>query len=162
MKNLTKLLTLTLLVFAAFALPSEAKKYVMNITPAQEIYTKGNALTKGDVLQFTVTKDLYVDNLLFIAKDTPVNATVEFVEGDAWMGETPLMTLNYFETKDVTGDPVIIEYALNIKGKYGKSKVSQYAKYYAKSIIYCANLELKPNELEFNVLFDKDDEESAL
>ena len=146
-------------MFSAFSLPSEAKKYVLNITPAQEIYTANDKISKGDVIDFTVTKDLYINNLLFVAKDTPASATVMYVNGDAWMGELPLLTLNYFQTKNVLGDPVIIEYDLHIKGKYGKSKVSQYVKYYAKSIVCCANLELKPNEVEFNVLFDADDED---
>ena len=147
---------IALLIFCAFQLPSEAKKYVLNLTPSQRISTKDEAISKGDILPFEVTKDLYVDGALFIAQGSPVLATVQFVEPNAWIGETPLLTLNYFETRDVTGDPVVIEYELNIKGKYGMSNVWQYTKYYTKSIIFCANLDIQPYATGFNVLFDKD------
>ena len=156
MKKAIKSLVLASIMLFLIQFPCEARKHVMNITPVQDISTKNEAISKGDIINFAVTKDLYVDGHLFIAKGTPVSATVQFVESNAWIGETPLLILNYFETKDVMGDPVVIEYALEIKGKYGLSKVTQYAKYYAKSIILCANLDIKAESLEFNVLFDKD------
>ncbi len=140
-------------------MPSEARKYVLNITPAQEISTKDESLQKGSVVNFTAVNDVYVGSTLYIKKGTPVTALVNYVEKDAWIGETPLLILSYFETKDVTGDPVVIDYTLKIKAKYGMSKFSEYAKYYAKSIIFCANLDLKPNDLVFNVIFDKSDDD---
>ena len=140
-------------------MPCEARKYVLNITPAQEINTKDETLQKGAVVNFTTVNDVYVGSALYIKKGTPVTALVNYVEKDAWIGETPLLILSYFETKDVTGDPVVIDYTLKIKAKYGMSKFSEYAKYYAKSIIFCANLNLKPNDLIFNVLFDKPSED---
>lgn len=153
--------TITLLVLSVFVLqtPCEARKYVLNITPAQEINTKDESLQKGSVVKFTSVNDVYVDGHLYIQKDTPVTALVNYVERDAWIGETPLLILSYFETKDVTGDPVVIDYTLKIKAKYGMSKFIDYAKYYTKSIIFCANLDLKPNDLVFNVLFEKEEGE---
>lgn len=155
MKKALNIIFLSAVIFFGFHQPSEARKYVMNITPAQEICTKGQAISKGDVLNFVVSKDTYIEDQLFLSKGTPVSATVGYAEGDAWVGETPLLVLSYFETKDVTGDPVVVEYPLKIKGKYGLSKFSEYAKYYVKSIIYTANLELKPDVHEFNVLFER-------
>ncbi|HIU87251.1 TPA: hypothetical protein IAD52_09815 [Candidatus Spyradomonas excrementavium] len=155
MKLFRTFLILTV-IFFAFGLPSEARKLVLKITPAQNICTKDGSIQKDDVLDFAAAEDvLREDGSIYITKGTPVKAMVSFVQSDAWVGDSSILDLSHFETNDVEGNPIAFDYNLKITGKYGLSTPSELAKYFVKSFFFYANLNYKPNEVVFNVLFDE-------
>lgn len=150
-----KSFVICLFVFCIFQLPSEAKKYVIQITPEQVISTAHGNIKVDDIIEFSVTQDVFKNGTLFIRKETPVKASVSFVQDDAWVGDSSLLELSHFETTDVDGNPVIIDYGLKIKGKYGISKPTDFIKYFCKSFVFYANLNYQPKEVLFNILLDE-------
>lgn len=154
-----KFLKLFLILFAIsiLKLPCEAKTYVLQITPAQVINIRANHIKTDDSLDFAVVKDVYKNDEIYIAKETPVKATVSYVQEDAWVGDSPLLELRHFETTDVKGNPIIIDYNLKIRGKYGITKPVDFCKYFVKSFFFYANLNYQPKEVAFNVLFEEED-----
>ena len=71
MKLFRTFLILTV-IFFAFGLPSEARKLVLKITPAQNICTKDGSIQKDDVLDFAAAEDvLREDGSIYITKEPP-------------------------------------------------------------------------------------------
>lgn len=152
--NFFKSFAVILFVFCMLQLASEAKTYVMHITPTQTINLRNGQIKVDDILDFCVVDDITRNGEVYIAKDTPVKATVKHVEDDAWVGDSDLLELSHFETTDVNGNPVVFDYSLKIKGRYGITKAKDYIKYSVKSLFFYANLDFKPGSVIFNVLFD--------
>lgn len=145
-----------LVVLTAFALPSEARKLVLKITPSQQICTNDGTIQKDDVLEFSAVEDvLREDGSILITKGTPVKAMVSYIQSEAWVGDSSILDLSHFETNDVEGNPIVFDYDLKIPGKYGLSTPSELTKYVVKSFFFYANLNYKPGEVVFNVLFDE-------
>lgn len=113
MVNKKILFTCLLILFAQAAF---ANNIPVKITPAQIISTHHDEIELGDYINFKIVKDVYVDNKLYLKKDTPITGFVEFFHENGWAGDSAEISFNKFRTRDVNGREVIINYPLKLVG----------------------------------------------
>jgi len=108
--------TIALLLFLSFALPSYAEKIAVKIAPTQLITTKHNEIEVGDWINFEAASDVYVNDAIYIKKNTRVVGIVDFVHQNGWGGDAADITFKTFYTIDAQGKKVTISYPLEING----------------------------------------------
>jgi hypothetical protein len=102
-------------------LPAFAEKIPVKITPIQIISTHHDAIEVGDWMRFATVNDVYVDDKLYIQKNTDVIGIVDFVHPNGWGGDSADVVFKTFYTTDVNNKKVTISYPLNINGNLEKA-----------------------------------------
>lgn len=105
---------LLLLIFAVS--PACAEKIAVKIAPAQVISTHHDEIETGDWVKFEVAKDVYLNNVLYISKNTEIIGVVDFVHQNGWGGDCAQIYFKNFYTKDVNNKKVVISYPIEING----------------------------------------------
>lgn len=98
-----------------FALPVFAQKTPVRITPTQIISTHNNEIETGDWLKFEIVNDVYINDKIYLKKQTPIYGFVDFIHPNGWAGDKAEIKIKTFETEDVNGKKVIINYPFNLK-----------------------------------------------
>lgn len=106
---------------------------VITIKPKNRITTVHDDLETGDIVEFTVTNDVYKNNKLYIKANTPIYGILDYVEDNGWVGDNANIGFKKFVTYDVNGVKTIFNSDLNISGldilKYKHNKTAQFFNY---------------------------------
>ncbi|MDD3436652.1 MAG: hypothetical protein PHC64_05825 [Candidatus Gastranaerophilales bacterium] len=97
-------------------LPSYAEKIPVKISLTQIISTHHDEVEIGDKINFMAVKDIYVDEKLYIKKDTPIVGVIDYVHPNGWSSDYAQITFKTFYTKDVDNKKITISSPLTIKG----------------------------------------------
>lgn len=168
---------LSLLFTMIFIMPAFAEKIPVRLTPSQVISTKTDLIEVGDAISFKVVNDVYVNDKIYIKKNTPVYGIVDFVHGNGWAGDSAEIKFKRFVTKSTNGEKVIIDYPIDFNGnsegpnltRTGISgtlvntasvltRSSHYLVQYASNV-FCvfrgAEIFIEPNALNLNVFIER-------
>lgn len=107
---------LILFLLLGVTLPSYAEKIAVKIAPAQLITTNHDEIEVGDWINFEIANDVYVNNDLYLKKNTRVVGIVDFVHQNGWGADAADITFKTFYTIDTQGKKVTISYPLEING----------------------------------------------
>lgn len=106
----------TIFILLIIAMPSYAEKISVKISPIQIISTNHDEIEVGDWIKFTTVNDVYVNDNLYIKKNTDVIGIVDFIHNNGWGGDSAEVVFKTFYTKDVNNNKVTISYPLDING----------------------------------------------
>ena len=114
-------------------LVSYAEKIPVKIIPDQLISTCYDEIQLGDTIRFKVSEDVYLNNKLYIKKDTPVIGIINYVTNNGWSFDNAQIDLNKFKTRDIDNKIVVIDTPISINGfdiiKYKGKKIAQFFNY---------------------------------
>lgn len=150
-----KKLVLFIFLILFFAPIAFAEKIPVKIAPIQVISTHNDEIEMGDYISFVVVKDVYIDNKLYLKKDTPIIAFVNFLHPNGWAGDSADIKMNSFETTDVNGQRVTINYPLEINGN--SLKANDIKLYLADTILRLirgSEIFIEPDTKIFNIFID--------
>lgn len=114
--NYKKILPVLVLFFFVI-LPACAEKIPVRIAPLQAISTHQDDVETGDWIKFEVADDVYVNDAIYLKKNTEVTGIVDFVHPNGWGGDCAQIYFKKFYTRDVNDKKVEIIYPVNINGK---------------------------------------------
>lgn len=121
-----KILLLILIIFITTQTVF-AEKISVRITPTQVISTNHDEIEMGDWISFVIVNDVYVEDKIYIKKDTPIYGYVDFFHENGWAGDGSEIRFKQFKTIDAQGNKLTIESPLIINGNSPKSNdVKQY------------------------------------
>lgn len=106
----------SLLLLLFIILPSYAEKIPVKISPIQVISTHHDEIEVGDWIKFTTVNDVYIDDKLYIKKNTDVIGIVDFFHPNGWGGDAADVVFKKFYTTDINNQKVTISYPLDING----------------------------------------------
>ena len=113
--------------------PKKKPVTVIKIKPHNRITTAHDSLESGDIVEFTVTNDVYKNNKLYIKAYSPIYGILDYVEDNGWIGDNAKIGFKKFVTYDVNGVKTILNSDLNISGldilKYKHNKTAQFFNY---------------------------------
>lgn len=110
-----KIIFISLLLFLVM-LPSYAEKIAVKIAPTQIITTHHDEIEVGDWINFEIANDVYVNDDLYIKKNTRIVGIVDFVHQNGWGGDAADIKFKTFYTIDAQGKKTTISYPLEING----------------------------------------------
>ena len=143
------------LIFS-FILPCFAQKIPVRISPTQVISTHHDEVEAGDYINFIIVKDLYVQDKLYLEKNTPVIGHVGFLHNNGWAGDNAEIKINLFETVDTEGKKVIINYPLVLKGNSMKANdVKQWLADFFTYFIRGSEIYIEPDTKVFNIFIEQ-------
>ncbi len=128
----------------------------VKIKPIQNISTCFDEIEIGDSIKFAISKDIYKNGELYIAKDTPVIGLVDYVSDNGWAYDNAQIDIKKFKTKTVDGKILNISTPVSING----FDILQYkGKRFAQFFNYCGivfrgkEVEIIPEKdnIEFNI-----------
>lgn len=97
-------------------LPSYAEKIPIKITPVQIISTHHDEIEVGDWINFEIVNDVYLNDNLYIKRNTKVVGIVDFIHPNGWGGDAADINFTTFYTIDINNKKITISYPLNING----------------------------------------------
>lgn len=105
----------------------------VKIKPAQTISTCNNEIQINDIIRFKTVNDIFVENNLYIKKDTPIIGYVDYVQENGWDYDNAQIDIKKFKTRDVNGNLIEINSELSINGfeilKYKGNRKAQFFNY---------------------------------
>lgn len=110
-----KILFILISFLYAFS-PAYAEKIPVKITPAQLISTHHDEIQVGDWIHFETVNDVYLDDKLYIKKDTKIVGVVDYAHENGWMADSADITIKNFKTLDVNDKKIDIYSPIEIKG----------------------------------------------
>ena len=128
----------------------------VKIKPIQNISTCFDEIEIGDSIKFAISKDIYKNGELYIAKDTPVIGLVDYVSDNGWAYDNAQIDIKKFKTKTVDGKILNISTPVSIN----VFDILQYkGKRFAQFFNYCGivfrgkEVEIIPEKdnIEFNI-----------
>lgn len=151
---------LFLLLF--IVLPSYAEKVPVKISPIQVISTNHDEIEVGDWIKFTTVNDVYVNDNLYIKKNTDIIGIVDFIHNNGWGGDSAEVVFKTFYTKDVNNNKVTISYPLDINGNWEMTNTIRSASTHSLgSVIPCvgfifrgAEIYIEPDTKVFNLFIE--------
>ena len=111
---LKKILLLMLLLIGGSAFASE--QIPIRIVPAERISTVHDEIQLGDDIMFKVQNDVYRNDKLIFAKDTPVLGTVDKIEDNGWANDNAEIQLETFKVRNSKNEIVTIKSNVKIDG----------------------------------------------
>lgn len=147
---------LFILLFFLLTTPTFAEKTPVKIAPAQIISTNHDEIEVGDWVNFETVNDVYVNGNLYIKKNTPLYGFVDFVHPNGWVGDSAEVRFKIFETSDLNGKKVIINYPLILNGNNSKNNaVKQYFAIVFLRLIRGAEMCVEPDTKIFNIFIEQ-------
>lgn len=147
---------LFILLFFLLTTPAFAEKTPVKIAPAQIISTNHDEIEVGDWVNFEIVNDVYVNGSLYIKKNTPLYGFVDFVHPNGWAGDSAEVRFKTFETNDLKGQKVIINYPLVLNGSNSKNNdVKQYLAMAFLRLIRGAEICIEPDTKIFNIFIER-------
>jgi len=127
-----KILILTiLLIFTNLA--TYAEKIPVKIVPDQLISTCYDEIQVGDSVKFKAANDVYLNDKIYIKKDTPIVGIVSYVSENGWSFDNAQVDFETFKTRDVNNKIVVINSPVKINGfeilKYKGNRKAQFFNY---------------------------------
>lgn len=111
-----KKIILTLVFTLVFICPSYAQKIPVKIAPLQIISTHKDEIELGDRVKFQVVRDVYVNEKLYIKKNSTITGVADFIHPNGWAGDNAQITLNNFHVKGIDNKDIEINYPLLFDG----------------------------------------------
>ena len=126
---LKKVLLLMLLLIGGSAFASE--QIPIRIIPAERISTVHDEIQLGDNIMFKVQNDVYRNDKLIFAKDTPVLGTVDKIEDNGWANDNAEIQLETFKVRNSKNEIVTIKSNVKIDGfELLKTKQKRFAQFF--------------------------------
>ena len=126
---LKKILLLMLLLIGGSAFASE--QIPIRIVPAERISTVHDEIQLGDDIMFKVQNDVYRNDKLIFAKDTPVLGTVDKIEDNGWANDNAEIQLETFKVRNSKSEIVTIKSNVKIDGfELLKTKQKRFAQFF--------------------------------
>ena len=126
---LKKILLLMLLLIGGSAFASE--QIPIRIVPAERISTVHDEIQLGDDIMFKVQNDVYRNDKLIFAKDTPVLGTVDKIEDNGWANDNAEIQLETFKVRNSKNEIVTIKSNVKIDGfELLKTKQKRFAQFF--------------------------------
>ena len=123
------MLLLMLLLIGGSAFASE--QIPIRIVPAERISTVHDEIQLGDNIMFKIQKDVYRNDKLIFAKDTPVLGTVDKVEDNGWANDNAEIQLETFKVRNSKSEIVTIKSRVKIDGfELLKTKQKRFAQFF--------------------------------
>lgn len=98
------------------AAPAFAEKIPIRLAPVQIISTHHDEIEVGDKIEFETVNDVYIDNNIYIKRNTRIVGIVDFIHPNGWGGDAADIVFKTFYTKDINNKKVTITYPLDING----------------------------------------------
>lgn len=153
---MTKKIIYILFILIFTTLPSYAEKIPVKITPIQVISTKHDEIEVGDWIKFVTVNDVYLDDNLYITKNTDVIGIVDHVHPNGWTGDSAQIYFKNFYATDVNKKKVTISYPLDISGKVEMAtKFREMAAYFLLFIIRGSEICIEPDTQVFNIFIER-------
>ena len=151
-----KKIFLILFIILTIAPCARAEKYPVKITPAQIISTHHDAIQSGDWIRFKTVNDVYVNNQLYIAKNTPVIGIVDQIHQNGFYIDNAEIKFERFITKTVTNKRVEINQTLylNRKDYLTKSFGDKIVKYIGV-VFRGSEILIEPESMVYNIFLEK-------
>lgn len=157
-----KILLLTLILIS-FTLSTQAEKIPVKISPSEIVSTHHDEFEVGDLINFHVTKDVYLDDSVYIKKGTKILGLVDYVHPNGWLNDCAEIKFSKFETKDINGKKVTIDYPMIIENVSSKNTDKKYKttmlvlKCIRGTEIYIepSNYYMEPSDYIFNIFLEK-------
>jgi len=111
-----KLLLLGLIIILSNIQSALAEKIPVRIAPTQVISTHHDELEVADWISFEIVNDIYINDKLYIRKATPIYGCVDFFKPNGWVGDSAEIYFKNFETKNIEGKKITINYPLKLNG----------------------------------------------
>lgn len=126
---LKKILLLMLLLIGSSAFASE--QIPIRIVPAEPISTVHDEVQLGDNIMFKVQNDVYYNDKLIFAKDTPVFGTVDKIEDNGWANDNAEIRLEKFKLRNFKNEIITIKSNVKIDGfELLKTKQKRFAQFF--------------------------------
>lgn len=149
----------TLIVFAiiaTFTMPAFAEKIPVKLTPTVLLSTKYDEIEVGDLLYFKTLNDVYVEDKLYIKKDTKAVGTVDFVHNNGWGGDNAEIKIEKFVLKNIDGKKITINYPIRINGN---SETANGFKQVILANIFIlirgSEIYIEPSKINFNIFIEQ-------
>ncbi len=124
-----KILTVMLLLIGSSVLASE--QIPVKIVPAESISTVHDEVQLGDNIMFKVQNDVYYNDKLIFAKDSPVFGIVDKIEDNGWANDNAEIRLEEFKLRNAKNEIVIIKSKVKIDGfELLKTKQKRFAQFF--------------------------------
>lgn len=151
-----KILLLLLIVTLVGFQTAQAEKIPVKITPLQLISTHHDEIETGDYITFVVVNDVYANGNLYIKKGTLVDAFVDFFHPNGWAGDNAEIKINSFETTDVNGKKLTINYPIDMNGNNLKhNDIKQYLSWVFTNLIRGSEICIEPDTNIYNIFIEK-------
>src|SRR5574344_719761 len=105
-----------LLIMIIMAIPANAVKLPVKISPLQIISTNKDEVEIGDKISFVVVKNVFYKNKILIKSGAEIFGVVDFVHENGWGGDCAEIQFSKFYTTDIIGNRVEINSPLLISG----------------------------------------------
>ena len=94
-----------------------AKDIEVNIYAPEKITTSNVNLKEGDSVDFAISKDIYINNKLFLKKDVKVTGIITEMHDNNFVCEPATVVLDNFRATNPDGKPVKFKSHLYITGR---------------------------------------------
>lgn len=164
-----KKLFLFQLLFMLTLAPAFAEKIPVRLENTAMISTHKDEVELGDLVPFKVVNDVYLNNKIYIKKDTKVVGFVDFVQENGWAGSGAEIKFKKFVTKNVQNEVVTINYPITLDGNaerfaattnYATTQSPLYLSFMgtissAFMLVRGHELEIKPQKAVFSVFIER-------
>lgn len=151
-----KLLLLTIIVLSIFSSKAIAEKIPIKIEPTRIISTHNDEIELGDWIPFSVINDIYVKDKLYIKKGEPIYGFVDFFHPNGWAGDNAEIRFKKFQTKNIYGKEITINYPLDIDGN--SAKANDLKVHFVSQILIIfrgAEIFIEPDTKMFNLFIER-------
>jgi hypothetical protein len=145
-----------LIMFVCLSSPAFAEKIPIKIMPAELLSTKQDEIEVGDLINFQIKNDVYLNDRLYIKQGTKIIGIVNFVHNNGWGGDNAEITIEKFVTKDINGRKIEINSPIIINGN-SETANSFLQVLSAKIFIWLRGSEiyLRPLSQTFNIFIER-------
>lgn len=139
-----------------FVLPVSANELQLVISPVQVISTNSEDLEVGDKIKFLAVKDVYLNNKIYISKDSEICGTIDFIHNNGWMGDKAEILVNEFYVRTNEDKNIMIKYPLKISASSKDCKhLKDYFKHYVLGSIRGPEIFIEPDTKIYNIFIER-------
>ena len=135
---------------------ANAELIPIKFTPNQIISTHHNEIEVGDWIRFKTINDVYVDDKLYIKKNTPIIGIVDYVHDNGIFIDNAEITIKKFITKDTNNQKVTIyqTLVLNRKDYITKTFGDKMTKYVGVAF-RGSEIKIEPETTVYNIFLNR-------
>lgn len=133
-----------------------AEKIPVKIAPTQIISTNHDEVETGDWMNFETTQDVYVNDKLYIKKNTPVSGFVDLVHPNGWANDKAEIYISKFSFNDVNNNRCETNSSLRIETvPSAKPSIKELFTYYVLGTFRGSEIFIEPDTKVYNIFIEK-------
>lgn len=135
---------------------NDAGKIPVKISPVQIISTNHDEVETGDWINFEATHDVYVNDKLYIRKNTPISGFVDIVHPNGWANDKAEIYISKFDFNDTNNKRCETNSPLRIQTvPDAKPHIKELFTYYVLGTFRGSEIFIEPDTKIYNIFIEK-------